>query len=413
MIKNHSKFFTLLLFFIFLCINTYSQKAENDSSIFLQQVEDLINQKKFATAHYLLADRLRSEGFKPLYICWMVRNGLQNHYKQEKYEYFYLKDEGNPGAATPPESEKPQIARLKHPLSMLLNITHQYPHYAWCYKLLGDYYNLQLEDLSYSSLVSPDVLGTLKKNIFGYYKAARNRGVKDPIVNRWLGTYFLNINQPDSALKYFQLNVNNQSGDALSFYRLAEINYQKKQFAQAYNYALQALEYVSPADLKLSYDIRRLAARSLLAMGEHQRFVGFIEECIKLLPDEQIAYLDLIGFYESQGYTEEGEQVLQKMLLRNPFDAEGFRKLEEYSVKFKSFFFADSLFNEIQITYENWDEALANVYWSKGNLAYYQGLTSEANKFWDIARNYFRKFLPEDSPLLNKIGKISPKKADK
>lgn len=386
--------------------------AKTDSTFFVQQVQDLIQQEQYATAQIMLEERIQQEGMKPFYLLWMIRNGLQHYYRHENYEIFYLRD--NNSALKRSESDSlgnVKIARLRYPQRLLQNIIQSYPNYARAYKLLGDYYDIQLRDLSDFDFVQKDDIKDLEEKIFSNYIQAENLGLKSPYIYRWLGDYYLNSGQPDLAVKYYRKNIESNAKDAIPFFRLAEINFQKKQYTQAYNYALQSLKYFSPSDVYLKYDAERVAAKSLKTLGEQDKFLYYINESIQMLPYLQDSYIDLYHFYEENGNTEDAENVLRKMLMNNPYDQKGYQVTEKYVVKQKSYYFADSLSDEMLIKYENWDEALANIYWFKGNLAYYRGLPPEAKKFWDLSRNYMRRYLPEDSPLIKQVGEIALKKA--
>ena len=95
------------------------------------------------------------------------------------------------------------------------------------------------------------------------------------------------------------------------------------------------------------------------------------------------------------------------MFLSNPFDLKGYRCLETYLKNTRNYMFADTLFEELQLIYEDWDEVMANIYWSKGNLSYQQNRKTEASRLWEISRNYMRKYLPEDHPLIKQVGEMA------
>ena len=135
-----------------------------------------------------------------------------------------------------------------------------------------------------------------------------------------------------------------------------------------------------------------------------------INDCIQILPDKQEAYISLAEYYFERGKQNSVESTFRDMLFNNPYDLEGYRTFENYLTESKQYSYADSLFSELILNFENWDEAMANIYWSKGNLAFYQGLESEANNFWEISRNYMQKYLPENHPTIKEVGEINLKK---
>jgi len=404
----------ILLLLLINFVHGFTQTNGDDSTFFVQQVRDLIDQHQFASAHILLEERIQQEGLKPFFACWMVDNGLKHFYRHENYQIFYLKDSTNFWNKSFLDSSKNiRIARLRYPRRILQRIIHTHPNYACAYKLLGDYYNIQYRDFSDVDYLESEKIKELEQKIFQNYSRAVQLGFQPIAVNRWLGDYYLKINQTEEAEKFYLKNVKKDSGDAISFYRLAEISFQKKLYTRAYNYALKALTYFSPADVYLKYDALRLAAKSLLALGETEKFLYYINDCIRVIPDVQDAYIDLFEYYKSNGESKKAEDVLRRMLINNPYDLKGYRIVEQYIIESQSFFFGDSLFEEMLMKYENSDEVLANVYWSKGNVAYRQGLPSEARKFWEISRNYMRRYLPENSPLLKEVGDLAGKNSTK
>ncbi len=419
-VRKLSRVYALLIqIFIYLMIAVlprfaFAQDAARDSVFFMQQVQDLIQQKQYASAHNLLDERLQKEGMRAFYVCWMVRNGLQHFYRQTNYDIFYLKDEDNHVSGVAADSLKGiRTARLRYPQRMLQMIIDQRPQYAWAYKLLGDYYNIQFRDLTNFDFVQNTGVKDLEQKILKNYSQAQKLGFKSFQTYRWLGDYYMSTNALDTAQSLYLKSIKIEPKDAISLYHLAEISSQKKLFTQAYNYANEALKYFSPSDVYLRYDALLLSAESLKELGELDKFLYYMNDCIQSLPKMQAAYIDLAHFYDERGQTAKSEKMLRRMLLNNPYDLEGYRVLEQYIVAHQSFYFGDSLFDAMLMKYENWDEVLANIYWSKGNLSYYQGLSGEAKKYWDISRNYMRRYLPDDSPILKQVGEIAQKKAIK
>ncbi len=398
--------FIILLFASFL----RSQTSPEDSVLLNQQIQDLIVQKQYASAHLLMQDYLLQVGPKPYYVCWMVENGLQHYFRHQNFQIFYLKDEAIPEQDS---SRSIPVARLRYPQRLLNSLLYQHPGYARAYQLLGEYYLIQMEYLT--SLEFPDTnrINNLEKLVFKYFTQAEKLNYQSARVNQWLGCYYRRMNQIDLAEKYFLRNIQEPYHDAVSYLNLAEISYQQKKYTSAFNYAMAAVKYFSPVEIYQKYRARRLAARSLLALGDDERFLQNIRQCLQTIPDLQDAYIDLFKYYEDHGMGEQAEKVLKKMLLTNPYDREGYSVLESYILRQKNFYFGDTLFEEMLLKYENWDEVLANIYWSKGNLAYYQGLKSEAEKFWEISRNYMRRYLNQDDPLFKQVGQVSPMPVNK
>lgn len=402
----------ILLFFSVLFFLNFSpaQPAPDDSLFFTQRIQDLINQGQYATVHKLLEERIQQQGMKTSYVCLMVQNGLQHFYRKENYHIFYLQDHTeSSNTASENTLKKVTTARLRYPQRLLLSAIRTDPQNPQAFKLMGDFYDLQLHDYSDSDEIPQERIKKLEENIFHNYLQAVKLGLKDHYVNRWLGTYYLNSNRTEEAEKYYLKNITGEHPDAISYYRLAEIAYQRKQYTQGYNYALRALNLFSPNEVYLKYDTILLTAKSLKAIGDVDKYRRYMEACISLLPDVQTAYLELGKHYQAANNLILAEKYFKQMLYQNPFDLKGFREFERFVLQEKNFYYADTLFEQLLLKYENWEEALANIYWSRGNLAYARGLVSEADKFWQISRNYLRRFLPENSPVLKQVGKTAQK----
>jgi len=379
------------------------QSPATDSVLFIQQIKNLIEQKNYATAHILLEEYIEQNGMKPHVTTLMIQNGLTHYYRQENYDLFLLKDETNAG-------KKVRIGRLRYPQRILENLIEQNPNYAYAYKLLGDYYNIQLNDLSNFEFTKSTEIKKLEEKIYHYYSQADQMGLQNAFIYRWLGDYYSNTNQTDLAEKYYKKNISKSAPDPISLYRLAEIYYQKKLYTQAFNHALESTKYFKAEDVYLKYDALRLSANSLRELGEFDRFLEMINECIQFMSDLQEAYLDLILYYSSPLMPEKVEPLFTEMFMKNPFELKGYRSFEDYVITNNRYTYADTLFNSMLLKYENWDEVLANIYWSKGNLAYHQNLTKESNRFWEISRNYMRRYLPENHKLIKQVGEVAQKK---
>ncbi len=384
-----------------------AQETGNDSLFTVHQFEDLVKHQQYASAHILLEDYIRQTGFKPYFVNMMVSNGLHHFYRYENYVVFYLKDSVDDWDKIPADSmQNLRTARLRYPQRLLKKIISEAPQNARAYKLLGDFYNIQYKDLSEIDLLEETRIKELEQKIFDNYSKAEQLGLQNVEVNRWLGDYYYRSNQVDLALKFFKKNLKAQKPDAFSYLRLAEIDHHKKLYTEAYQYASMALKNFPHGEVYLRYDALLLSARVLLELGERDKFLYYIRECTRLLPDMQDAYIDLAKYYESMEHYDQAEKTLRQMMLNNPYDLSGYKILEQYIYKHRRYGFGDKLFDELLVRFENSDEVMANIYLYKGNIAAQQKFTSEAKKFWEISRNYMRKYLPANSPLLKQVGEL-------
>ena len=270
----------------------------------------------------------------------MVQNGLNHYFRQENYQIFLLKDESP--SANQKASKNIQIGRLRHPQRILEKIIRQYPQKALPYKLLGDYYNIQLKDISNFEAVEQLKINDLEEKIYTYYSQAVKLRLEDSYLNRWLGDYYAHSNQIELAEKFYLKNSRKNYEDPISLYRLAEINYQKKLFTKAFNFADRSLDLFTPEDIYLKYDAIRLSANSLRELGEESRFIELIKECIQLIPEIQEAYLDLTRFYTDHSNYDLAEKTYKQMLTANPFELKGYRNFETYLSKTKNYAVADT-----------------------------------------------------------------------
>lgn len=399
-----------IIFYLGITFSAQGKNVQTDSLLYIQQVNALLEQKKYASAHFMLEEYIEKNGMRPFFACWIVEIGLNNYYHHENYNFFYLKDQEEQKSTPKLEETGVRMSRLRHPQRILEKIIQDYPRYAPAYKLLGDFYDLQLRDLSHFDFTPATTIKSLEEKIFNYYAQAEKLGYRNIQLNRWMGDYYFDRNQLDLAQSYYLKNVKKTSPDGVSLLRLAEISFLKKFYTQAYNYASEALKNLLTEEFYLKYDALRLTAKSLKELGETQKFVDTIQECISLLPDIQDAYLDLIDFYISDRDSEKIAALFYEMLLKNPYELEGYRKLESYVIASGNYALADSLFETMILRYENWDEVLANIYWSKGNLAFARNSKAEAHNFWDISRNYMRRYLPENHKLIRQVGNLPEKK---
>jgi len=402
----------LQLFYNYFCSTTHvlSQSTTEDSVKFLKQINELSEQKQYASVQRLLENRLQKISFKQFWACRMVQNGLQNYSSHESFKIFYLRNEPIVQKTNQADTIlNIQMAELRYPQRILRKINNNYPNYGWAFKLLGDYYNLQFQEFKNFDFAPENLVSELEEKVYNNYSKALNLGYLSIDVNRWLGIYYLNKDQTDKAELYFLKNVTDKVEDPPSLLKLSEISYSKKEFTRAYNYAARALEKFNKDKIYQIYNAKRLAANSLKELGELNKFHTLLKECIQSIPEKQDAYIDLINYYLSDNNTPAVETTIRKMLLHDPYDIKGYRITEKYILNSKNFYFADNLFDEMLMQFENWDEVLANIYWSKGDLAYSQGLETEAHKYWEISRSYMRQYLPEDSELIKEVGQIENK----
>ena len=118
------KFINILLFILILFHKSlYTEEIPKDILLLSQEITDLINQKKYATAHKILKEILQKEGIHPSYTCMMVENGLHHYFYQEDYIIFYLKDENiNENILYNNAPENIQIVRMRHPERLLKKV---------------------------------------------------------------------------------------------------------------------------------------------------------------------------------------------------------------------------------------------------------------------------------------------------
>ncbi len=396
---------TLLVIFLYILINFgFSQ----DSISYIQQAERLLADHQYASAQKVLESALPTLGLQPTLVCPMIEIVVKHHFMQQDYEVFYLRDSTAEGKNTPDgRGQNIKTVAFHHPNRLLKKVIERSPQFAWAYKLMGDYYNLQLSETGNLDLIPTSTYLELREKVFTNYHRAAQLGYSDAEVNRWLGQYYSEANQPKVAKQYYQMNVNNNLEDPPTYFYLAEIYYSEKQYSQGYNYAVKALQNYKSLNLDLRYKSTRLAALSLFQLGERARFMDYIVECIQLFPDRQAAYLDLLEYYEVTDDSGHIRKTIKQMLLNNPYQETGYEYLENFCVEHLDYQFGEKLFEEMMVKFEHSDEAMANIYHYRGNLLFHQGLTDEAKKLWDISRNYFRRFLPEDSPQLHRVGDIS------
>lgn len=398
----------IYLFLLFI-VTIYAQGiVAQDTTSFLDRAEQYIRIQRFAAAHKVYQDAIQTIGFQPIVICPMVENVLKHHFWQQDFSIFYLADSiTNQHQINPANLNHIEIVSFYFPDRVLKKAIERYPQYAMTYKLLGDYYRLKIELKSNSENREEEKSAALQEKVFNLYYKATQLGFSSTEVNRWLGQYYFDHHQYKVAKQFLLNNDINPNPDAISFLYLSKIFYQEKQYSQAYNYALKALQNQNQLSLYSLYQATHLAALSLYNLGEESRFLDYILSCIQLFPDNPEAYLDLFTYYEETEKIDRIKDFIRQLLMNNPYDEASFKYLEKFCVKYHEYEFGISLFEDMMVQYEYSDEAMGNIYRFRGNLMFHQGDTEQAKKFWDVSRSYFIRYLPEDHPKLKQIGDIS------
>ena len=338
---------------------------------------------------------LRTVGFHPSLVCPMVANVLDHHYLQRDFQVFYLRDEGGADSLLAP------VVAVRYPDRLLERALRDHPHLGWLHELRGHYLRLKLEQ------TRPHDPQLAEQTAAAYQRAVQN-GIRSLRVFAWLGGYYVDQNRPRLAQEMLEAALNLDSGHVLANFHLARLSFRERRYSQAYASARNALGGDSLLQPVQRYDATRMMALSLANLGETDRFVDYIVECIRQLPDIQAGYLDLIDHYTAIGRERDILRGLyREMLLRNPYDQAGYKHLERYAVGTEDFAHAERILEEILANYEHADEAVGNVYRFRGNLLFRQGRFEEARTLWDISRSYYARCLPPDSPLLKEIGQIS------
>lgn len=399
------RIFTLVAIFM---IAMLAAGVAQDSTAHLEEAKSLIQNSKFASANDYIEKIIHEGGFQPELVCLQVENALQNHFYQKDYTSFYLTD--TTAANLPDASDKSFIITFLHyPDRLLQRVIDLYPDYGEAYKLFGDFYRLRLNEPMNPNILDAKAVKDIEEKIFQYYNKASQLGYNSASLNRWLGHYYQTKNQFDNAIEFYQKNVNNQFKDTMTFFYLAQIYYQEKQYSQSYDLALKALPGLPLSKIETRFKALRIASLSLFNLGEIERFKKYINECIRLLPDRQESYIALLEYYDQNRNVDKMEKIIRTMLDKNPYDLAGYDFLEDFVVKYDRYAFSEQLFTNLMMKHENSDQVMGNIHWYRGNIAFHQGMVEEAKKLWEISRNYFSKYLPEDDPVLKKIGNISQK----
>ncbi len=399
--------FILLAFGYFHSLGAFQiEFSMPDSADVIATARQLIQQKQFATAHALLDSAITLYGPIPSLVCLEIENVLEHHFTHKDFKTFYLRN-------YPQHWEESQTAQiqnsairfLRYPDRILKKLLEKNPKAACAYRLLGDYYNLILNNKLETYTLSRKEIADLEKQIVENYSKAVELGLQDKEIYLWLGDYYQQQNNFKRAKWYYQKTLDVNPNDPIANFRLAQIYYQEKQYSQAVARASSALDNFSDDDIYLRYDALILLAESYRELGEMDDFVDAIVEAIQFLPDQQRAYLLLIDYYDAKGQLQEAEQLFRQMLLHNPYDRPGFERLEKFVVEHNDFLFSENLFNDLIVRFENNDEVQGNLYWFRGNILWQQGLTEEAQQMWQLAKKYLKKCYPPNHPILKEIGR--------
>jgi Tfp pilus assembly protein PilF len=398
--------FTQACFCVFVLVITRSGFNQDVSSL-LNQATALIENRQYASANDFLKSAIEKAGLLPELVCLQVENAFKNYLYQRNYISFYLLDSNleNPDE---PMTVLP-ASFLSYPDRLLERIIDQNSDYPKAYKLLGDFYNLRIKNPIDSTLIDKEAMAEITDLVFQNYDKAFKLGYNGVLVNRWLGNYYKSKNQFKTARIYYEKNAESGFNDVLTYYQLADINYKERQYSQSYSDILKVLPDLPANRLNVRYNSLRIAAMSLYYLGEVERFKKYIQECIEVLPDRQDAYLALLRYYDERKDVDKIEETVLKMLSENPYDLPGYNFLESFVLKYKRYSFGEKLFETLMLSHENSDHVMGNIYWYRGNIVFQQGMNEEARKMWEISRSYFRKYLPEDDPVLKKIGSINQK----
>jgi hypothetical protein len=380
-----------------------------DSTSVVIEYRKLVEDGKYASANEYLKKAVQELGFQPYLICAMVENAFENHFGHKNYISFYLinLDQNSSKNQTRNETSG-KISFLRYPDELLNKMVSQHPEYALAYKLMGDFNKLILSSSETGKIENGDSK-RIREEIFTNYSRAFHLQYNNVDVNRWLGDYYFSQNQANIAKEYYLKNIESGFKDTMSYFKLAKIYFQEKQFNKSYEYVTKALPNISHSEINIKHEATRIAALSLRYFGEESGFIKYIKNCIELLPDEQSCYLSLLEFYDEKQNINEIEKLTFRMLEHNPYDLEGFNYTENVIIKYNRFLLGEKVFENIILKYENMDWAMGNVYLFRGNLLFKQGMPEEAKKMWEISRNYFGKYLPEDDPIFKDIGQMSNK----
>ena len=142
--------FTRKCFWICLLIVMRSGFGQDVNSL-LGRANQLIENRQYASANVFLQSAIEKAGLLPELVCLQVENALKNHLYQRNYISFYLLDSNleNPNE---PRAVLP-YSFLSYPDRLLERIIIQNPDYQTAYKLLGDFYNLEVKSPIDSTLI--------------------------------------------------------------------------------------------------------------------------------------------------------------------------------------------------------------------------------------------------------------------
>ena len=354
------------------------------------QIQRLIKAGRYASAARMITEIQNAEGIQADLSCQMVSLALNRRFLQKKYEVFYLADSSQKGAP-------PRYFTVRRPVQLLQRVLEQFPDYAPAYKLLGDYYRLQLSQINGIQFVPASVREKIQEKIFNFYQKAVKTGAQNSSILLWMGEYYQRLKQWATAEKYLNAALKKKKRNPRIYLNLAEIYLAEGHFARAYNAASSAHKFLKTKNLPVLYRNLRIAGLALQNLGEEKRFLQYAQRCIQLMPDEQAAYRDIILFYQNKNKPAVAEKYIYQMLTNNPFDAEGFRDAREFAKKFRNFDFIGKLLSDLSVQFEDSPQVMGNIYWLRGSILTDRGKPMKAGIMWQISRQYYRKMIPADS----------------
>lgn len=366
-----------------------------------KRVDLLLSNQQYAAAHLLLDSLASAEGQPANWHCQRLQNIRENYFHVREGNVFYLRNKDADG------NWKSENVAVYRPHRSLEKAVAANPALGCGQFELGMFY-LLLNGLGTEATVDNAHDGQYKHSeIQTRFKNAADNGINNMFLNRWLGISYFDDGEVNLALEFLGKNIAAKHQDPLTYLYLAEIFFSKQQYSRCYNYTLQALQLPTPLPPDVRYNALRLAALSLQELGETGRFVEYVIRAIHLFPDEQETYLLLARHFIARRNFEEADKTYRQMLLNNPYDRNGYEQIEKYSINRGDFYFGETILEELAVTFDADEEALALIHEFRGNLLYHQGMLAESEREWDISRQYFRQFLPPDSPQMQLVGEIA------
>ena len=116
-----------------------------------------------------------------------------------------------------------------------------------------------------------------------------------------LGHAYLQTNQWDKAYEQFELAINQDDGNAIALFGLAEISNQRGQYERALDYSLRAIELVDSVPAG-HYHL----AYALAKLGMIDEAILALENFFQLAPTAKKGRHLLAALYEQQGGSQSG-----------------------------------------------------------------------------------------------------------